>query len=95
MKKVLFSLLLLSFIISSVSFAGLSGKVIREVVRFTYIPIVEKTVIHYETKTIWVRKLDIAGITIEIKGDTIVLSSETFTLEIKKTGKIRPIEIIE
>jgi hypothetical protein len=71
------------------------NKVIKEYIRYNYIDVV-KTIIHEETKTNYVKELDYQGVKISVKDNTITLSSDTFTLDIKKTIKksvVVPVEI--
>ena len=84
MKKLLFLLL----IIPCISFAE------RVVVIHEYKYIVEKTIINYETKPIQVKEWEYQGVVFSNAGDTIILKSDTWVLEIIKIGNKKSIEEI-
>jgi hypothetical protein len=88
MKKLLFLL----FFIPCISFA--TERLYMPI--YHHIDIVDKYIIHEETKTNYVKELDYQGVKISVKDNTITLSSDTFTLDIKKTIKksvVVPVEI--
>jgi len=74
-------LLLLLLLIPCISFAE------RVIVIHKHEYVATKTITNYETKPIYAK--EIAGVKIEVKGDTIIVTSDTYSLSIKKTIMIK------
>ena len=96
MNKII-SIVLFSIIALSWANFALPEKIVREIPRYNY-KTVTKVITVYETKVIKVKELECKGVKFAIKGDTVIITSDTVPIKIDNKSSITkevPIKIID